>query len=99
MTVAELKEYLGMIVQTEKEVNLQEELCARMSRGIREYENQINILHNNMRTMEKTNQELIQTLDDVMKIQQEGREKRQAAEADMRRMENELKTKLLEIRR
>ena len=38
-------------------------------------------------------------LDDVMKIQQEGREKRQAAEADMRRMENELKTKLLEIRR
>ena len=35
----------------------------------------------------------------MMKIQQEGREKRQAAEADMRRMENELKTKLLEIRR
>ena len=50
-------------------------------------------------TLKKTNQELIQTLDDVMKIQQEGREKRQAAEADMRRMENELKTKLLEIRR
>ena len=49
-------------------------------------------------TLKKTNQELIQTLDDVMKIQQEGREKRQAAEADMRRMENELKTKLLEIR-
>ena len=50
-------------------------------------------------TLKKTNQELLQTLDDVMKIQQEGREKRQAAEADMRRMENELKTKLLEIRR
>ena len=50
-------------------------------------------------TLKKTNQELIQTLDDVMKIQQEGREKRQAAEADMRRMENELRTKLLEIRR
>ena len=50
-------------------------------------------------TLKKTNQELIQTLDDVMKIQQEGRERRQAAEADMRRMENELKTKLLEIRR
>ncbi len=49
-------------------------------------------------TLKKTNQELIQTLDDVMKIQQEGREKRQAAEADMRRMENELKEKLLEIR-
>ena len=52
-----------------------------------------------LETLKKTNQELIQTLDDVMKIQQEGREKRQAAEADMRRMENELKTKLLEIRR
>ena len=50
-------------------------------------------------TLKKTNQELIQTLDDVMKIQQEGREKRQAAEADMKRMETELKTKLLEIRR
>ena len=49
-------------------------------------------------TLRQTNQQLIQTLDDVMKIQQEGRMKRQAAEADMRRMENELKSKLLEIR-
>lgn len=49
-------------------------------------------------TLKQTNQQLIQTLDDVMKIQQEGRVKRQAAEADMRRMENELKSKLLEIR-
>lgn len=49
-------------------------------------------------TLRQTNQQLIQTLDDVMKIQQEGRVKRQAAEADMRRMENEMKSKLLEIR-
>lgn len=49
-------------------------------------------------TLRQTNQQLIQTLDDVMKIQQEGRVKRQAAEADMRWMENELKSKLLEIR-
>ena len=49
-------------------------------------------------TLRQTNQQLIQTLDDVMKIQQEGKVKRQAAEADMRRMENELKSKLLEIR-
>ena len=49
-------------------------------------------------TLRQTNQQLIQTLDDVMKIQQEGRVKRQAAEADMRRRENELKSKLLEIR-
>ncbi len=49
-------------------------------------------------TLRQTNQQLIKTLDDVMQIQQEGRVKRQAAEADMRRMENELKSKLLEIR-
>lgn len=48
-------------------------------------------------TLKKTNAELIQTLDDVMKIQKEGREKRQAAEAEMRRMEGDLKRKLLEI--
>ena len=48
-------------------------------------------------TLKKTNVELIQTLDDVMKIQKEGRLKRQTAEAEMQRMENELKAKLLEI--
>ena len=46
----------------------------------------------------KTNAELIQTLDDVMKIQAEGRAKRQIAEAEMAKMENDLKNKLLEIR-
>ena len=50
-----------------------------------------------METLQKTNTDLIQTLDDVMKIQKEGREKRQAAEAEMVRMENDLKAKLLEI--
>ena len=49
-------------------------------------------------TLQKTNADLIQTLDDVMKIQQEGRQKRQAAEIEMAKMENELKAKLLEIR-
>lgn len=50
-----------------------------------------------METLKTTNAELIQTLDDVMKIQKEGRLKRQTAEAEMQRMENELKAKLLEI--
>lgn len=50
-------------------------------------------------TLQKTNADLIQTLDDVMRIQKEGREKRQAAELEMRRMEEELKRKLLETRR
>ena len=52
-----------------------------------------------METLKQTNAQLIQTLDDVMKIQNEGRSRRQAAEAEMRRMESELKTKLLEIQR
>ena len=49
-------------------------------------------------TLKKTNAELIQTLDDVMKIQEEGRAKRLAAEMEMAKMENDLKVKLLQIR-
>lgn len=51
-----------------------------------------------LETLQKTNADLIQTLDDVMRIQMEGRQKRQAAEMEMHRMEKELKRKLLEIR-
>lgn len=50
-------------------------------------------------TLQKTNADLIQTLDDVMKIQQDGRAKRRQAELEMRRMEDDLKKKLLEIQR
>ena len=42
---------------------------------------------------------MITTLDEVMRIQQEGRVKRQEAEVEMLRMENDLKQKLLEIQR
>ena len=48
-------------------------------------------------TLKQTNQNLISTLDDVLKIQKEGRTKRQQAEMEMRRMEADLKNKLLEI--
>lgn len=51
-----------------------------------------------LETLQKTNADLIQTLDDVMRIQMEGHQKRQAAEMEMHRMEEELKRKLLEIR-
>ena len=50
-------------------------------------------------TLKQTNESLISTLDEVLKIQAEGHEKRQAAEAEMQRLEGELKNKLLEIRR
>lgn len=48
-------------------------------------------------TLKNTNASLISTLDEVMKIQTEGRAKRQAAEAEMLQMENQLKNKLLEL--
>lgn len=50
-----------------------------------------------LETLKKTNEDLIQTLDDVMRIQKEGRIRRQEAELEMHRMEEDLKRKLLEI--
>ena len=49
-------------------------------------------------TLKETNAKLIQTFDDVMKIQAEGRAKRLAAEGEMLKLENDLKQKLLQIR-
>lgn len=50
-------------------------------------------------TLKQTNESLISTLDEVMHIQQEGREKRKAAEEEMQKLEVELKQKLLQIQR
>ena len=49
-------------------------------------------------TLQHTNQQLISTLDEVMKIQTEGAQKRREAEAELGRIEGELKQKLLELR-
>lgn len=49
-------------------------------------------------TLKHTNEQLISSLDEVMQIQQEGRQKRQQAEIEIRRIEGELKKKLLEIK-
>ena len=51
-----------------------------------------------LETLKHTNESLISTFDEVLKIQTERREKRRNAEAEMQRMEDELKKKLLEIR-
>ncbi len=48
-------------------------------------------------TLQETNQKLIETFDEVLRIQQEGREKRANAENELGRIEAELKAKLLEI--
>ncbi len=50
-----------------------------------------------MDTLKATNESLISTLDEVMNIQKEGRQKRAEAEAELQNMENELKQKLLQI--
>ncbi len=49
-------------------------------------------------TLQHTNQQLISTLDEVLAIQQEGAAKRREAEAELGRIEGELKQKLLELR-
>lgn len=48
-------------------------------------------------TLQHTNETLIQTFDDVLRIQQEGRQKRAEAEVEIHRLEDELKSKLLEM--
>jgi toxic anion resistance protein TelA len=48
-------------------------------------------------TLKNTNKTLISTFDEVIKIQDEGRQKRKEAEAELRNIENEMRTKLLEI--
>ena len=50
-------------------------------------------------TLQHTNQQLISTLDEVLNIQREGAQKRKAAEAELGRIEGELRAKLLELRR
>ena len=49
-------------------------------------------------TLQHTNQQLITTLDEVLQIQTEGRQKRAAAEQELRKIEGQLKQKLLETR-
>ena len=48
-----------------------------------------------METLKATNESLISTLDEVLRIQREGREKRMAAETEMKKIEGELKERLL----
>lgn len=50
-----------------------------------------------METLKNTNESLISTLDEVLRIQTEGREKRRQAEVELQNMENQLKDKLLQI--
>ena len=51
-----------------------------------------------METIKYTNRQLIETLDEVVKIQDEGRAKRREAESELGQIEAELKAKLLDIR-
>lgn len=50
-------------------------------------------------TLKVTNENLISTLDEVLQIQTEGAKKRQEAELELRKIEGELKKKLLEVRK
>lgn len=50
-------------------------------------------------TLEKTQQDLVETLQETLKIQQEGRTKRHEAERELSAMEGELRTQLLELQK
>ncbi len=52
-----------------------------------------------METLKKTNESLITTLDEVVRIQEEGRARRREAESELGRLEGELKAKLLQMSR
>lgn len=62
------------------------ETARQMERGVVDIE-----------TLEHTNELLISTMDEVMQIQEDGRQKRAEAEGKLQQMENELKNKLLEV--
>ena len=49
-------------------------------------------------TLKQTNESLISTLDEVVRIQEEGRQKRKEAEVELRRIEGELRDRLLQMR-
>ena len=51
-----------------------------------------------LETLQETNQKLVDSLDEVMRIQNEGAQKRREAESELGRIEGELKKKLLELR-
>ena len=51
-----------------------------------------------METLRQTNENLISTLDEVLRIQSEGREKRHQAELELAQIEGQLKNKLLEMK-
>ena len=50
-----------------------------------------------METLKLTNESLVSTLDEVMNIQEEGRRKRREAEAEIARLEADLKNKMLQL--
>ena len=50
-------------------------------------------------TLRNTNESLITTFDEVLKIQAEGRQKRKEVEIELEKLENDLKTKMLEMKR
>ena len=49
-------------------------------------------------TLKKTNEDLIKTMDEVLSIQQQGKEKRRSAEKELAQIEDQLRKKILETR-
>ncbi|WP_101772860.1 toxic anion resistance protein [Peptostreptococcus faecalis] len=89
-------------IQTQREVsNITNELLKKNADALKmgsieaAKESQRGIV--DIETLKHTNQTLISSLDEVIKIQNEGKEKRQEAEIEISKLENELKQKMIEI--
>ena len=102
MVIALGVEHAGQAAKAQREVNdMTNELLKKNAEALKQAtittarESERGIV--DIETLTKTNQMLIETLDEVVNIQQEGRVKRKEAEAELARIEDEMKNKLLEV--
>ena len=102
MVIALGVEHAGQAAKAQREVNdMTNELLKKNAEALKQAtittakESERGIV--DIETLTKTNQMLIETLDEVVNLQQEGRVKRKEAEAELARIEDEMKNKLLEV--
>ena len=104
MVIALGVEHAGQAARAQREVNdMTNELLKKNAEALKQAtittakESERGIV--DIETLTKTNKMLIDTMDEVLTIQQQGHEKRLAAEQELANIEGELRSKILEIRK
>ena len=104
MVIALGVEHAGQAARAQREVNdMTNELLKKNAEALKQAtittakESERGIV--DIETLTKTNKMLIDTMDEVLSIQQQGHEKRMAAEQELANIEGELRSKILEIRK